>query len=135
MRHLLLLFSLLILGASWVAAQDTSSQTSPNADPTASQSTSAAGGETTVQGCLSGSDGSYTITDKNGNSFLLTGDTAKLAQHVGHTVRVTGTSSTASAAPTGGGNATGTTGETRPTIEVSSVKHISKTCQNGGAMR
>jgi hypothetical protein len=88
-------------------------------------------GHTTVEGCLSGSSGSYTLSAKNGTSYRLTGDTAKLSEHVGHEVKVTGTSSAAS--PNAGGTATGTAGasSSSQTLEVSSVKHISKTCQNG----
>ncbi len=89
-------------------------------------------GQTTVEGCLSGSSGNYTLSAKDGTSYQLTGDTAKLSEHVGHEVKVTGTSS--SAAPNAGGTAAGTTGQasaSSQTLEVSSVKHISKTCQNG----
>jgi hypothetical protein len=127
MRYLLLL-SLLLLGASWAAAQNyptQSNQTTP----------SGTGTEMTVQGCLGGSSGSYTLTDKNGNSFQLTGDNAKLSEHVGHEVKVTGTSSSASPSPSAG-TASGTMGQSssssQQAIEVSSVKHISKTCKNGG---
>ena len=89
----------------------------------------------TVEGCLSGSSGNYTLSDKNGNTYQLTGDTAKLSEHVGHEVKVMGTAG--SAAPSGGGTASGTTGQAAgnsQTLEVSSVKHISKTCQSAGGM-
>ncbi|MGA8345635.1 MAG: hypothetical protein WB781_27135, partial [Candidatus Sulfotelmatobacter sp.] len=72
-----------------------------------------------------------------GNTYQLTGDTAKLSEHVGHEVKITGTSSSGSASESGGGSAAGTTGQASgnsKTLEVSSVKHISKTCQNGGGM-
>src|ERR1700751_4820752 len=140
MRRLVLLFSVLLLGACWAAAQDTSN--SSKSDPTSSSpgqsDTATASGATSVQGCLSGSSGNYTLTDKNGNTYQLTGDTAKLSEHVGHEVKVTGTSSSGSASAAGGGTTTGTTGQAAganaQTLEVSSVKHISKTCQNGGGM-
>lgn len=73
--------------------------------------------------------------DKNGASYQLTGDTAKLSEYVGHEVKVTGTSSSAS--PSSDGSATGTTGQASgnaQTLEVSSVKHVSKTCQSAGGM-
>ncbi len=123
MRHLLLL-SVLLLGVSWAAAQNNPSQTTPTG----------AGSETTVQGCLGGSDGNYTLTDKNGTSFQLTGDTAKLSEHVGHEIKVTGTASSASASPSGG-TAGGTMGQPSSTsqqaIQLTSVKHIAKTCKAG----
>ena len=132
MRHLLL-FSVLLLGATWAAAQNYPSQTSSTSS---SQTTpTSAGAETTVQGCLSGSDGNYMLTDKQGNTFQLTGDTAKLSEHVGHEVKVTGTASSASESPSSGkageekeGEASGSSRQ----LEVASVKHISKTCQSGG---
>lgn len=79
----------------------------------------------TVEGCLSGSSGNFTLTDKNGMSYQLTGDTAKLSEHVGHEVKITGTSesSTGSASSTAGAG---------HTLEVTSVKHISKTCKSAG---
>ncbi len=137
MRRLVLLFSVLVLGACWAAAQDTTPSNSTKADPTSASSgqSETASGATSVQGCLSGTSGNYTLTDKNGNTYQLTGDTAKLSEHVGHEVKVMGTSS--SAAPSGGGTATGTAGQASgnsQTLEVSSVKHIAKTCQSSGGM-
>jgi hypothetical protein len=137
MRRLLLLLSVLLLGACWAVAQDTTSQTNSNSSETSASSgqtsSATASGATTVEGCLSGSSGNFTLTDKNGNTYQLTGDTAKLSEHVGHEVKVTGTTSSASA----GGTAAGTAGQASgnsQTLEVSSMKHISKTCQSGGGM-
>lgn len=106
MRHMLLL-SVLLLGVAWAVAQD-SSQASPSTGQTANKAGS--GSHTTVEGCLSGSDGKYTLTDKQGTAYTLTGDTSKLAEHVGHEVKITGSTSSASAAaasgaPSGGGMA------------------------------
>ena len=136
MRRLVLLLSVLLLGACWAAAQDTTTSSPSQSDPTSASSgqSATASGATSVQGCLSGSGGNYTLTDKNGNAYQLTGDTAKLSEHVGHEVKIMGTSS--SAAPSGGA-ATGTTGQASgnsQTLEVSSVKHISKTFQSSGGM-
>jgi ABC-type phosphate transport system substrate-binding protein len=133
MRHLLLLLSVLLLGACWAVAQDTTNPTSPNSSqtsPTSSQTgATTASGATAVEGCLSGASGNYTLTDKNGVAYQLTGDTAKLSEHVGHEVKITGTSSSASGSD---GTAAGTANANSPTLEVSSVKHISKTCKNSG---
>jgi len=121
MRYLLL--SILLLSACWVVAQD-STQTSGQTGSTAS------GGDKTVQGCLSGSNGNYMLTDKNGTTYQLTGDTAKLSAHIGHEVRITGTAGSSSAT-----GAMGTQGNNASqTLSVTSMKHISKTCQSGGAM-
>jgi hypothetical protein len=114
MRHLLLL-SVLLLGVSWAAAQNYPSQeTSGNT-----------GGQQTVQGCLSSNGGTYTLTAKDGKNFQLTGDTAKLTEHVGHEIKVSGTVSSESASPS---STSGQTSTEQPKLEVSSVKHVSKTC-------
>ena len=139
MRQIMLVLTVLLLGLTWAVAQDkTQGSTSPTrgTDPMNSGQNSAAAGEKTVTGCLNGSDGNFTLTDKHGTSYQLTGDTAKLSQHVGHEVKVTGTpipsgssaGSSAASTPAGGGSAQGS-------LEVTSVKHVSKTCQPGtGAM-
>jgi len=116
MRHLLL-FSVLLLGTSWAAAQ-----TSP------SQGTGGSSGQETVKGCLSNSGGSYMLTDKNGKSFQLTGDTSKLSDHVGHEIKVTGTAGSASAS-----SDSGAMSQASPTLEVSTIKHIAKTCEGATA--
>lgn len=110
----LLLLSVLMLGASWMAAQ--------NYPSSGQKDSSQMSGKTTVEGCLSGSDGKYMLTDKQGNSIQLTGDTSKLAEHVGHEVKVTGT--------TGAGEGSQTSAS--QSMEVSSLKHISKTCKSAG---
>ena len=127
MRQIFLLLSVLLLGLTWAVAQDTTGQTG---------SQTSAGGEMTVQGCLSGSSGSYTLTDKHGMAYQLTGDTAKLSEHVGHEVKITGTSSSeasSAGASSGTSSAAGSTAAQK-TLQVSSVKHISKTCPSAGAM-
>ena len=145
MRHLLLL-AVLALGATWTMAQNsqTQSPTSGQTAQTQSQpstndqtgthgdmSPTSAGADKSVEGCLSGSDGNYTLTDKSGTSYQLTGDTSKLAEHVGHEVKITG--SMASSSASSGGMA-GETAGGKNTLQVSSVKHISKTCSSGGGM-
>jgi hypothetical protein len=130
----LLLVGVLLLSGAWVAAQSTSSPSSSgssqsSATPSqsgsdAGQAAGASGAHQSVEGCLSGSDGKYTLTDKQGTAYQLTGDTSKLAEHVGHEVKITGSggAGAGSAASAGGSQ----------TLEVKSVKHVSKTCQSGG---
>ena len=135
MRHLLLL-SVLLLSASWAAAQNYPSQTNPSQTSSSQTAPSTAGVQTTIQGCLSGSKGNYTLTDKKGNTYELAGDASKLEEHVGHEMRVTGTA--ASAAPSGkaaGSRTEETSNSSQQAFEVSSVKHVSKTCQSGGTSR
>src|SRR5689334_17788268 len=99
MRHVLLL-SVLMLGVAWAAAQSSpsSSPSSSSSEQTtaspsgsgqagsemgAGQASPSSGSLHAVEGCLSGSDGKYTLTDKQGTTYQLTGDTSKLAEHVG----------------------------------------------------
>lgn len=121
MRHLLFL-SVLLLGVSWASAQNQPSQTNQNQTDSQQTAASGADSETTVQGCLSGSDGNYVLTDKNGSTFQLTGDAAKLSEHVGHEVKVSGTSTSASTAPRGEPANSTAPQQTAQTIQVTSVK-------------
>jgi hypothetical protein len=43
-----------------------------------------------VEGCIGGAAGNYTLTDSAGKTWQLTGNTSALAEHVGHTVKVSG---------------------------------------------
>ena len=141
------LFAVLMLSLMWATAQTTTTSPTqaPTNDPSASPTTStpvpssdaqmsdtSAGGDW-VQGCLSGSDGNYTLTDQSGTSYRLTGDTAKLSEHIGHEVKISGTKSTATA--TSDSDTMGKTNGAQQAIQVASVKHISKTCQSGSPIR
>lgn len=138
MRQVFLFLSVLLLGVSWAVAQGTSPTSPSTSSPDSSAQTSSqtsqtsAGGETTVQGCLSGSSGSYTLAAKDGTTYQLTGDTAKLSEHVGHEVKITGTANSAASSPSSGAasSSAGSTGSEK-SLQVSSVKHVSKTCQSG----
>lgn len=156
MRYLQLLAVLLLCGVWSTAQNNPSSQTSSPDPSTSSQTTGStsagsdsAGSSSTessqkdssmsetgtsgnsIEGCLSGSDGNYTLTDQAGASYKLTGDTAKLSEHIGHEVKITGTKSSASA--TGASDTMGQTGGAQQSIEVTSVKHVSKTCKGGAS--
>jgi hypothetical protein len=121
-KTFLLVISLLV-SAAWLQAQSQHPQTG------SSQTGASASGQTTVQGCLQGSDGNYTLTDKNGTTYQLQGDTSKLSAHIGHEVQITGSTTSASTAPS---PTTGTpAGATQqPTLTVQNMKHISKTCKS-----
>ena len=124
MRHGLLVLSVLLLASlwTWAAAQNSG------------QSRTSAGGQTTVEGCLSSSNGNYMLTDQNGTMYQLAGDTAKLSEHVGHEIKVSGTSSSADNSASSAGAASGASGNAQQTVQVASVKHISKTCKSGSGM-
>ena len=121
-RTFLLAISLLA-SAAWLQAQSQYPQTG------SSQTGASGSGQTTVQGCLQGSDGNYTLTDKSGTTYQLQGDTSKLSAHVGHEVQITGSTTSASSAtsPTTGTPAGATP---QPTLTVQNMKHIAKTCKS-----
>lgn len=64
------------------------------APPGGNSQASPAGAENSVEGCLGGSVGSFTITDKTGTAYQLqlppTADASKISQHVGEEIRVSG---------------------------------------------
>jgi Protein of unknown function (DUF5818) len=129
MSKTLMLALALLLSAAWLQAQEQYPQAG------SSQTGATASGQTTVQGCLQGSDENYTLTDKSGTTYQLQGDTSKLSAHVGHEVQITGTTSGASAAsPSAGAGTTNpttgtpTAGAQQSTLTVQNMKHISKTC-------
>lgn len=167
MRKTSLITAILLLSAVWAVAQtspssspqsttpDTSSQqstspssTSPSQQPSSSTTTQTTTTQTTetssgnsIEGCLSGSAGNWTLTDQSGKTYQLSGDTSKLSDHVGHQVRLMGTdnsssasgssspssSSPSSAGATGAGSSSGS----QPTFTVQKVKMISSSCPTG----
>jgi Protein of unknown function (DUF5818) len=90
-----------------------------------------------IEGCLSGSAGSWNLTDQSGKTWQLAGDTSKLSDHVGHQVRITGSDNSGSASNSGsgstGGSSTASSGAgsasgSQSTFNVKKVKMISSTC-------
>jgi hypothetical protein len=172
MRKTFLITAILLLSAAWAVAQtspsspqsttpDTSSQqsTSPSsASPSQQPDTSSTTTQTTttqttqtsnnsstsIEGCLSGSAGNWTLTDQSGKTWQLAGDTSKLSDHVGHQVRLMGTdnsssasgssspssssSSTSSPSSSAGTTGAGSSSGTQSTFTVNKVKMISSTC-------
>ena len=126
MKKLLLLMSSLFVCAVYLGAQTYPDQSS---NPPSGQISS--DHQTKVRGCLGGSGGNYALTDKSGNTYQLTGDTSKLNEHVGHTVEVTGITVPSSSAGSDSSSSTsaGKSGGLR-TLGVTSVKHISETCNS-----
>lgn len=135
MRRLLLM-SALLLTTGLVIAQTDPNQSSYGQSSSNTSQTNAAN-QTKIQGCLSGSSGNYILKDSSGTTYQLTGDTARLSDHVGHEVELTGTRSSASSStssttsPSSGQTAT----SAQPSFNVSSMKHISNTCSSNPTSR
>lgn len=124
MPKTMMLVLALLMSTAWLTAQEYP-QTGSN------QTGTAASGQTTVQGCLQGSNGSYTLTADSGTTYQLQGDTSKLSKHVGHEVQITGSSSGAGSSASAMSPKAGTsTGGSQQTLTVDKLKHISKSCSN-----
>ena len=134
----LMLVLTLLFATTWLLAQDPSSQTSPSTSSSSSSSqtgmsgSSGSSGQTSVEGCLQGASGSYTLTDKSGTTYQLSGDTSKLAEHVGHEVQITGTTSGGAAGSSASSSSAGSSAGGQM-LTVEKVKHVSKTCKEAGA--
>jgi hypothetical protein len=133
-KNTFLLVSILLLSAAWAMAQngaDRNDQTS--------------GGHVTVEGCLSEAGGNFTLTSQSGMSYQLTGNTDRLQDHVGQTIRVKGFSTPeAGAAPNSmsegqapdsmseGADANAQAQQAQPMLSVRSFKRVSSNCGTSG---
>lgn len=128
MRNVLVAIAVLLLalGIAWAQQPATSdSNTNTPVD---------AGTQVTVQGCLGGTPGNFTLMGSDGTTYKLQGNDDQLKEHVGHTVAVTGTVGTGNTTTTSatetqpsGTSSTDTTGAQR-TLSVGSLQHISENC-------
>lgn len=139
MRKLLTLTFLMLACGLWAFAQ----QSYPSQSNQSNQSQTSNSNQTSIQGCLSGSSGNYTLTADSGTKYQLSGDTSKLSDHVGHEVEITGTTTSSTASNSGasssnvGSSSSNTSGSSSaPTLDVTKVKHISTTCSSSsGSMQ
>lgn len=136
-RRLLLLSPLLLLSAVCALAQygnQSGSQSSGTSSQTTTTQTTTThsmdSGQMTVQGCLSQANGSYSLTDNSGTTYQLTGNTARLQAHVGHTIQVTGTTGSASNSSNMSGQAGSMSGSSdmQHTLAVTSFNHVRAGC-------
>jgi hypothetical protein len=138
MTKTLLLALALLFSTAWLSAQNQPSQNpdaqNPQAAPmgTNSQQMGQTANRTSVEGCLQNANGNFTLTTSSGMTYTLEGDNATLSKHVGHEVRVMGTTS---ATGTTAGSATANMGggtNTEPMLRVEKLKHISTHCNTPG---
>lgn len=150
MRKLLWCGVVFVACSAWVFAQTGGSTGSggtgggggtaqSNTEPSGSSAAATAptdttgGNQTSVEGCLSGSDGNYTITDSQGATYQLKGKDSDLSKHVGHKVRVQGTAGDVQASDIKAGDVTKsprttekTTMAGSPSGQTFNVDHVSK---------
>jgi hypothetical protein len=120
MRKSCFLAAILLLSV-WAFAQTAPpAEQQSNPVQAASQGNGADRAGSTIEGCLAGAGGSFTLTDSSGKTYQLEGDTAKLAEHIGHTLRISG-------APKSGGDPQGGA-SAQPTFTVKNVKMVAASC-------
>jgi len=117
----ILMVCTLLLSAAWLQAQ-TEHAGNPSDKPTSAHAS-------TVEGCLQGSNGAFTLTDESGITYQIQGDTSTLGEHVGHEVQITGTTQTPSSDSTQETGSASSAGARQSIIQLQDVKHISKTCK------
>jgi len=121
-KTLFLLLSM-SLCAIWVSAQDYPKSDSRQTSTQTSTQTGTSDQAMKVQGCLSGSNGNFSLADDSGKTYQLAGDTSKLTEHVGHKVEITGTTSSS-----GAGSSSSSSAGAGTTLNVSSLKHMASSC-------
>jgi hypothetical protein len=119
-----ILLSTLLLAACAAFAQYSSGYGSQDSSP----STQSSGGNETFRGCLSKEGPEYYLTTLGANQdrYELTGDTTKLAAHVGHEISVTG--SVQNTGPASQGSTTSGDNTASGTILLQKFHHISVNC-------
>ena len=139
MSKVMLFAAFLLLSATWVIAQDSStagSQSSQSGSSSSSQASSgmSSGSETSIEGCLSGSADNYTLTSSTGTTYQLSGASDDLSKHVNQQVRVTGTQSASSASSSSSSPSSSTSpsssssSSSQPSFTVTKVTRISDSC-------
>ncbi len=118
------------------AAQNPQSQTTPS-----TRATGAAGAQTgtatqttpersqTIEGCLSGIPGQYSLITKSGQVYSLSGDDSLLGNHVGQVVRATGAGAATNPATPGQAQPGAPAAGSGPRFQVSNLTKISAGCK------
>jgi len=114
-RKTLVITLVVLVSAMWVAAQDQMSKSSS--------------GPTTIQGCLSYTDGHYRLTDSSGKVYQLSNEANKLQHHIGHEIKVTGMPGERTVDTTTQGAAS--SAKEQPVFKVKTITHMADTCTAG----
>jgi hypothetical protein len=132
MRHILVLTLILVVSATWVAAQQQGT-TPPGASSSSSGQLPGGAGSNIIEGCLGGSAPNFTVTDKAGTTYNLdlpqSADSSSLSQHVGESVKVMGgvNDSGSSASAPSGSSGSAASAQQR-SIQVTQIGRGSGTC-------
>jgi hypothetical protein len=119
MRKFFFATAVFLLSSSWGLAQNSSS---PEQTPDKAQIAELEKHGKAVEGCLSGSANTFTLTNAKGRPYKLTGDTQGLKENVGHMVRLYGTAADAGYDPS-------SIWGTQATFGVKRVESLADTCK------
>ncbi len=117
-----LLSAVLLAGAMAVAQGAMGS----SQDQDSSTASPAAGAK--LRGCLSGSEGNYTLTDHNGTIYHLVGGEAQLQGSVGHEIQVTGTPDAQRS-----GVSDDMASNTASSFQVTGAREVAASCEHGSS--
>jgi len=128
MKRIFLLLGLSMLAGAMALAQDapTSSPSKQNGQ-TRTQSSSRS--TNIIRGCLSGSTGNYTVTDRNGMQYTVNGDDATLRSMVGREVEVTISEDRSTEDST---QAAGSSTHSTNAVQASNVRAVASSCNTTG---
>jgi hypothetical protein len=114
--------ALLLAGAMGVA------QTTMGSPQDQDSSTSSQAGGARLRGCLSGSDGNYTLTDHSGVIYHLVGGDTHLQGTVGHEVEVSGTPDAQRS-----GASDDMASNTASSFQVTGAREVGARCEHGSS--
>ena len=122
-KKMLYLSSAVLLAGAMGVAQTAMGSSQDQDSSAASQ---AAGAK--VRGCLSGSEGNYTLTDNNGTIYHLVGGDAQLSGSVGHEVEISGTPDAQRSSASDD-----TAANTASSFQVTGAREVGTRCEHGSA--
>jgi hypothetical protein len=108
-----------LLAFTWASAQQSQETLSGSGKPN----------PTSLEGCISGGHGGYTLTDDQGTQYYLTGTSADMSSYVGQKVKVEGMQTSNAVQGAGGFPTSNVDVGTMPTFKVDSVSKISGSCK------
>ena len=123
-KKMLCSLSAVLLAGAIGAAQTTMAGGSQDQDSSAASQ--AAGAK--LRGCLSGSEGNYTLTDHNGTIYHLVGGDSRLNGSVGHEVEVSGTPDAQRS-----GASDDMASNTASSFEVTGAREVATRCEHGSS--
>ena len=120
MKKFVFATAVVLLSSSWGLAQNNPSPEKTQDDK--EQFTELEKHGKAVEGCLTGSADTFTLTNAEGRPYKLTGDTSGLKENVGHMVRLYGTAASSGYSPS-------SIWGTQATFGVKKVESLSDKCK------